>query len=274
MNSDSEDPSLISSIMLKVEVIPEKIIELDEKPQTDTYDTSDESDNSVTEIAECKIEDKKRIVKLKISKPVTFCRKRFISKINQFLTFLEIDKINFPEDTPPEKKVYFNNTVRVAINSLEQVKKVVVDLNDFIKVPLTKKRIYDRERNELRNRDTSKTKKLKKVRIKRKSKETEVVFLSEISAEGKMAKEITLIDLTPMRKIIRSTQKINVSDSTKLTQLVSKTIPTERIVISKVMANVPETLPEDIFEDDGTQLKNDLPKTTPFDPDKFEIIRF
>jgi hypothetical protein len=279
--------------MLKVEVIPEKIIELDENAQTDIYDTSDESDNSVIETAECKAEDKKRIVRLKISKPVTFCRKRFINKINLFLAFLEIDKVSFPVDTPAEKKVYFNNTVRVAINSLEQVKKVVCDLNDFTKIPETRKRIYDRERNERKYRNREITEKVKKVRKRGKNKDPDIVFLSEISAAGKVAKEIplidltpiriakevTLVDLTPMRKVI-STQWFNVTNSTALTQLVNETlqvneeIPTESIKINKVMANVPETLPEDIFEDNETQLNVDTVKDVPFDPNKFEAIKF
>ena len=70
-------------------------------------------------------------LKLKVCQPWFYSRRRFINKISDFLTFLEIDSVEFPANTPQAEKYKFFANVGACKNSLNQLRTQSYKLNDY-----------------------------------------------------------------------------------------------------------------------------------------------
>jgi hypothetical protein len=90
--------------------------------------------------------------RLTIEKPVTFHRRIYLRKINDFKMFLKLDAVAFPVGTSMEKKLFFRSTLRTAVQSLEQLSNAIYDLNDFHKPTKSKKDIISQHNDTFLNR--------------------------------------------------------------------------------------------------------------------------
>lgn len=133
MTSEFNEQSVSSTI--KMEVEPDEEISLNTTPIPSLIGSVRVRDNHDL-IETVQREKVKRTTRLKIIKPTVYGRKAFLRKVHDFMSFLELDTVMYPIGTTPESKANLRNTVRKALDHLEQVKRVIYDLNDFEKTPL------------------------------------------------------------------------------------------------------------------------------------------
>ena len=74
-----------------------------------------------------------KYVKLKLTQPsIQYSGRTFIRRINDFVTFLELDEVLFPDLLRPETKRVLEETVRDAKSALESIKKQLYDISNFM----------------------------------------------------------------------------------------------------------------------------------------------
>ena len=86
---------------------------------------------------------------LNVGKPIFYSRRQFVDKINNFLSFLEIDTVLFPKSTPDTIKQGALNNIRKARDSLTELRARLLYLSNF--VDITALDIQDAQRTHLNN---------------------------------------------------------------------------------------------------------------------------
>jgi hypothetical protein len=251
MITEFEEQSVSSTITMKMESEPVEATNLNSAPMPSlTGSVRIEEDQGLVEII-----PKSTITKstrLKITKPMIYGRKAFLRKIHDFVSFLELDSVTYPIGTTPNRKANLQNTVRKAIEQLERVKRVIYDLNDFVKPP-----------QHLHNQ---------KPRL-------------EIKSTASPIASSSLLILTPLGMprsgaVILPTKPIG-SNYNNVAGANQHFVPTENIQIVSVSSGIPKSedvvlsneVPEDVTlsNEIPSQLNSDQPTLNLSD---FEVVRF
>jgi hypothetical protein len=133
-----------------------------------------------------------RIVKLNLQQPsIQYSGRTFIKKISDFLTFLEIDEVLFPDLLRPEVRDTLEGTVKDAKAALVSIRKQLFDISNFLSYGVT----YEERMLEYKRK-----KRMKDRLAKRISREKRRKFLQNLKDKKDVPNVVDEIELTTVQK--------------------------------------------------------------------------
>jgi hypothetical protein len=191
-----------------------------------------------------------KTTRLKITKPMLYGRKAFLRKIHDFMSFLELDSVAYPIGTSSEKKAQLQNTVRKAIDQLDQVKRIIYDLNDFIKP--SQRMHYLRPRFEIKNDAIPSTSRSSYIPIRTPLGRPKLgAVILPTKTVGSNSKNVVRTNPLPMPTEHIRIDNISTGISNPENVVLSNEIPTESLQIDNVYTEIPDP--------DNVVLSNEIP---------------